>query len=112
MQNIALIGAVMLALTAVPNSAEARPGGCLKYGLGGAVAGHFAGGNRWKGAVIGCFIGVYQRRRHARGRPSRTVAQGRPSSGRDRTGNYDRNVSGGSREFNRGGYFSRNQAGF
>jgi hypothetical protein len=65
MQKMALIGAAMLALAAVPNAAEARPGGCLKYGLGGAVAGHVAGGHRWKGAVIGCLVGIYQRRQHA-----------------------------------------------
>jgi hypothetical protein len=49
MRMIALIGAAMVALAAAPSSAEARPGGCLKYGVGGAVAGHVAGGHRWKG---------------------------------------------------------------
>lgn len=121
MQKMALIGAAMLALAAVPNSAEARPGGCLKYGLGGAVAGHVAGGHRWKGAVVGCLVGIYQRRRHAaRARHqerSRTVDQRRsddrgPSYGRDRTRNSDRNVTGSTREFNRGGYFSHQQTGF
>ena len=121
MQKMALIGAAMLALAAVPNAAEARPGGCLKYGLGGAVAGHVAGGHRWKGAVIGCLVGIYQRRQHAaRARyqeRSRTVDQRRyddrgPAYGRDRTRNADRNVTGSTREFNRGGYFSRQQTGF
>ena len=121
MRKTALIGAAMLALAAVPNAAEARPGGCLKYGLGGAVAGHVAGGHRWKGAVVGCLVGLYQRRRHAaRARHperSRTVDQRRyddrgPAYGRDRTRNADRNVTGSTREFNRGGYFSRQQTGF
>src|SRR3954470_17988600 len=35
MRMIALIGAAMVALAAAPSSAEARPGGCLKYGVGG-----------------------------------------------------------------------------
>ena len=34
MRMIALIGAAMVALAAAPSSAEARPGGCLKYGCG------------------------------------------------------------------------------
>ena len=121
MQKMALIGAAMLALAAVPTSAEARPGGCLKYGLGGAVAGHVAGGHRWKGAGVGCLVGIYQRRRHAaRARHqerSRTVDQRRsdgrdPSYGRNRTRTSDRDVTGSTREFNRGGYFSHRQTGF
>jgi hypothetical protein len=32
--------------------------------------------------------------------------------GRDCTRNYDRDVTGSTGEFNRGGYFSRNQTGF
>ena len=121
MRKMVLIGAAMFALAAVPNSAEARSGGCLKYGLGGAVAGHVAGGHRWKGAALGCLVGIYQRRRHAaRARyqeRSRTVDQRRyddrgPSYGRDRKRNADRDVTGSTREFNRGGYFSRQQTGF
>ncbi len=118
MRKIALVLAAMLALTAAPSSAEARPGGCLKYGLGGAVAGHVAGGHRWKGAALGCLLGIYQRRRHeARARSqdwSRSVEQRRyddrgPSYGRDRTRNSDRDVTG---SFDRGGSFSRGQGGF
>ena len=60
----AALGAVLALSFAVPETAEAKPGGCLKYGLGGAVAGHFAGGHRWKGAALGCALGIYQRRRH------------------------------------------------
>jgi hypothetical protein len=56
--------AVFMLGAALPERAEARPGGCLKYGLGGAIAGHFAGGHRWKGAAAGCALGYYQRRRH------------------------------------------------
>ena len=31
-----------VALVAMTSLAEAKPGGCLKYGAGGAVAGHMA----------------------------------------------------------------------
>lgn len=64
MRNIgAAIGAVLVLGMASPQTAEAKPGGCLKYGLGGAIAGHFAGGHRLKGAALGCALGIYQRRR-------------------------------------------------
>ena len=48
MRKLALIGAAMLALAATSSSVEARPGGCLKYGLGGAVAGHLQAGTAGK----------------------------------------------------------------
>lgn len=68
MKKIALAAAVMLSFGVAAGSAEAqsRPGGCLKYGLGGAVAGHFAGGHRIKGALAGCALGIYQRRQYER----------------------------------------------
>ncbi|WP_193557317.1 hypothetical protein [Microvirga pakistanensis] len=68
MKKIALAAAVMFSLCIAAGSAEAqsRPGGCLKYGLGGAVAGHFAGGHRLKGALAGCALGIYQRRKYER----------------------------------------------
>ena len=121
MRKFALVVAAMLTLAAAPSPAEARPGGCLKYGLGGAVAGHVAGGHRWKGAALGCIVGIFQRRRHAaRARyqdRSRTVNQRRyddrgPSYGRDRPRTYDPNVTGSTGGFDRGGSFSRGQSGF
>jgi hypothetical protein len=68
MKKIMLAAALMLSLGVASGSAEAqsRPGGCLKYGLGGAVAGHFAGGHRIKGALAGCALGIYQRRKYER----------------------------------------------
>ncbi len=68
MKKIVLVAAVMLAVGVAPGSvvAQSRPGGCLKYGLGGAVAGHFAGGHRLKGALAGCALGIYQRRKYER----------------------------------------------
>jgi hypothetical protein len=119
MRKMALVAAALLTLAAAPSSVEARPGGCLKYGLGGAVAGHVAGGHRWKGAALGCLVGIYQRRRHAaRARyqdRSRSVEQRRsdergPSYGRDRTRNYGRDVTGSTGGFDRGGSFSRSQS--
>ena len=68
MRKIALAATVMLLFGIAAGSAEAqsRPGGCLKYGLGGAIAGHFAGGHRIKGALAGCALGIYQRRQYER----------------------------------------------
>ena len=63
MKIVAVTVAALALCAAAPAAAEAKPGGCLKYGLGGAVAGHFAGGHRWKGAAAGCVLGIIQRRR-------------------------------------------------
>ena len=42
--------------------ASAEDGGCLKYGAGGAVAGHFVGsGHALDGAAAGCAVGAYKR---------------------------------------------------
>ena len=79
MRHIVFVGAVLLSLSVSAGSAEAqsRPGGCLKYGLGGAVVGHFAGGHRVKGALAGCLAGMYQRRKYER--------EAREREGRNRT---------------------------
>ena len=47
-------------------TAQAKPGGCLKYGAAGALAGHAAGGHAVKGAIAGCALGLYERRRYKR----------------------------------------------
>ena len=116
MRKFALVVAAMLTLAAAPSPAEARPGGCLKYGLGGAVAGHVAGGHRWKGAALGCALGIYERRRHeARSREldrSRSAGRDRyddrgPTSSRDRARNPDRDETGSTGGFGRGGTFIR-----
>jgi hypothetical protein len=44
--------------------AEAKPGGCLKYGAAGAVAGHVAGHHAFKGAIVGCVAGMVRRREY------------------------------------------------
>jgi hypothetical protein len=41
---------------------EAKPGGCLKYGVAGAVAGHYAGHHAMKGAIAGCLAGMARRK--------------------------------------------------
>lgn len=43
------------------SGAEAKPGGCLKYGAAGAVAGHVAGHHAVKGAIVGCAAGMWRR---------------------------------------------------
>ena len=56
MKFLLLLAAVALALAGSPVSAE--EGGCLKYGAGGAVAGHFVGkGHSLGGAAVGCGVG-------------------------------------------------------
>ena len=54
------IPALALGLVWVPLNAEAKPGGCLKYGAAGAVAGHYAGHHGVMGAR-----GRRMRARHA-----------------------------------------------
>ena len=59
------LGATLLVAPAVGSSvAQAAPGGCLKYGAAGAIAGHYAGGHAVKGALAGCALGYAERRRY------------------------------------------------
>jgi len=60
-----VIVATMIATLAIPlgMSASAEEGGCLKYGAGGAVAGHFAGRHTMSGAAVGCGVGAWKRHR-------------------------------------------------
>jgi hypothetical protein len=95
-----LVGAAMLALgslAAVP-AAEARPGGCLKYGAAGAIAGKLAGGHTWKGAAAGCALGYWRRSRHDRDVVRKR--DGYDGSGYARHRSYDETGSIG-RGFNR-----------
>ncbi|HLH11823.1 MAG TPA: hypothetical protein VKV77_08095 [Methylovirgula sp.] len=43
------------------SEAAGKPGGCLKYGAAGAVAGHVAGHHGVRGAVVGCALGMWRR---------------------------------------------------
>lgn len=38
-----------------------KPGGCLKYGAAGAVAGHYAHHHAVKGFIAGCTVGMIRR---------------------------------------------------
>lgn len=71
----AAFGAALLAVPAVVAPAAAKPGGCLKYGAAGAAAG-YAAGHTVKGALAGCALGWFERRRHNRTMRERT--NGRP----------------------------------
>lgn len=64
--STAVFGGALLASAALGLPAQAKPGGCLKYGAAGAVAGHVAGGHGIKGAIAGCALGWYERRRYKR----------------------------------------------
>ncbi|MCT6836630.1 MAG: hypothetical protein M3036_03125 [Bifidobacteriales bacterium] len=57
-----LFATSMLVGMAAPAMAE--PGGCLKYGAAGAVAGHVAHQHAVAGAVGGCAVGMYQRHKY------------------------------------------------
>ncbi len=83
MKIVAVTFAAVALYAAVPNAAEAQPGGCLKYGLGGAVIGHFAGGHRWKGAAAGCVAGIV-RRRHYEAQQRRERRPSEPEYRRER----------------------------
>ena len=60
-----LFGLCLFGLSApamlAPSAAQAKPGGCIKYGAAGAVAGHYAGHHAVKGAVVGCAAGMWRR---------------------------------------------------
>ena len=66
MLKFILAPALALGLISVPPIAEAKPGGCLKYGAAGAVAGHYAGHHGIMGAVAGCALGMHKRREYKR----------------------------------------------
>ena len=64
MLSIALCGSIVAGVTMSAPLAQAKPGGCLKYGAAGAVAGHVAGHHGVKGALLGCAAGMYERHRY------------------------------------------------
>ena len=65
MLKFILVPALALSLLSVAPNAEAKPGGCLKYGAAGAVAGHYAH-HGIAGAVAGCALGIHKRREYKR----------------------------------------------
>ena len=66
MSKFVLAPVLALGLLALPLTADAKPGGCLKYGAAGAVAGHYAGHHGAMGAVAGCALGIHKRREYKR----------------------------------------------
>ena len=60
MLSLALCGSLAAGLTISAPAAQATPGGCLKYGAAGAVAGH-AVHHGVKGFLAGCAAGMYRR---------------------------------------------------
>ena len=62
--SFALCGSIAAGLALSTPIAQARPGGCIKYGAAGAVAGHVAGRHGVKGALLGCAAGMYERHRY------------------------------------------------
>ena len=55
--SLAVIGGLAIGVTA---PAQAAPGGCLKYGLAGAAAGHVVH-HGVRGFAAGCAAGMYRR---------------------------------------------------
>ena len=60
-RNSVRFGALLLVSALGIGSANASPGGCLKYGAAGAVAGHVAHHHAVLGAMGGCAVGMYRR---------------------------------------------------
>ena len=58
--TLAVIGGLAAMVTTSVPVAEAAPGGCLKYGAAGAVAGHMVH-HGVRGAMAGCAAGMYRR---------------------------------------------------
>lgn len=58
--TLTLVGGLAAGLTLTAPVAEASPGGCLKYGAAGAVAGHMVH-HGIRGAMAGCAAGMYRR---------------------------------------------------
>ena len=60
MLSLVLAGATAASLVVSAPVAQARPGGCLKYGAAGAAAGHMVH-HGIRGFMAGCAAGMYRR---------------------------------------------------
>ena len=58
--SFTLAAGVMAAMVGMSPVAEAAPGGCFKYGLAGAAAGHMVH-HGVRGFAAGCAAGMYRR---------------------------------------------------
>ena len=73
--SLALIGS-LVGMTVSAPLAQAKPGGCLKYGAAGAVAGHMVH-HGVRGFMAGCAAGMY--RRHLYNKQMRQERSGAPA---------------------------------
>ncbi|GBR54439.1 hypothetical protein [Gluconobacter sphaericus] len=64
MKKYLMLAAAAGLLATSITTAEAEPGGCLKYGAAGAVGGHVANHHGFLGAMGGCVTGMYVRHRY------------------------------------------------
>ncbi|GBR68281.1 hypothetical protein [Gluconobacter kanchanaburiensis] len=64
MKKYLMLAAAAGLLATSISTAEAEPGGCLKYGAAGAVGGHVANHHGVLGAMGGCVTGMYVRHRY------------------------------------------------
>ena len=60
MLTLTAVGTLAAGFAFTAPVAEASPGGCLKYGAAGAVAGHMVH-HGIRGAMAGCAAGMYRR---------------------------------------------------
>ena len=75
MKTTAFLAALAVLTTGLATgSAQAEPGGCLKYGAAGAVGGHVAH-HGVLGAAGGCATGMYVRHRHRKAMRAQAAAQ-------------------------------------
>ena len=74
MFTLAAVGSLAagLMLTTAP-VAQAKPGGCLKYGAAGAAAGHMVH-HGVRGFMAGCAAGMYRRHLYNKQQRENTVA--------------------------------------
>jgi hypothetical protein len=78
MRILAIYGLTAIVLAEMVGVAQAEPGGCLKYGAAGAVAGHVAGHHAVLGAAGGCAVGMWKRHEY---RKHQEQAASQPSNG-------------------------------
>ncbi|MBS1102286.1 hypothetical protein JK202_04530 [Gluconobacter sp. Dm-62] len=64
MKKYLMLAAAAGLLATSITTAEAEPGGCIKYGAAGAVGGHIANHHGVLGAMGGCVTGMYVRHRY------------------------------------------------
>ncbi|HTJ02087.1 MAG TPA: hypothetical protein VL492_04795 [Methylovirgula sp.] len=58
---LSIFGLASTAFLAATPAEAGKPGGCLKYGAAGAVAGHYAHHHGVKGFIAGCTVGMIRR---------------------------------------------------